>query len=150
MIGFPWLPLALGLALVLSNGAWAIRHYRAETAHTVALNAEQVRTRETQTAFDAYKLQVEQSISDQASATARQNAEALDRLSEAQAEIDRLRQSVGAATKARDDLSTRLTRELNDAPPEDKALLGVAVLAYLQRVREAQSAARAADNPPPR
>jgi len=147
MIGFPWLPAALGLALVLSNGLWAIRHYRAETAHTVALAAEQVKTRAAQAAFDAYKLQVEQSISDQAAQTARQNAEALDRLSEAQAEIDRLRGVVGAAAKVRDELSSRLTRELNDAPPEDVNRLGPAVLGYLDRVRAAQASARAADHP---
>ena len=101
-----------------------------------------------QKAFNSYKLQVEQAISDQANIRIAEAAKQADDQAKLQEANDRLRASYAASTKERNDLSAELLRRLNNAPKTLESALDAGTREYYGRLRDAQLAARPASDPP--
>jgi hypothetical protein len=129
------------IALVVMYAAWSVQvsNLRADAANAATM-AEKVYS-DLKGAFDAYKLQVEQGISDQATIRANENLAVLDRERALQAEADRLRIQANTATRQRNEASQKLLEALRNTPQADVTLLGPAALSYLESVRAIQRGA---------
>jgi predicted transcriptional regulator len=139
-----WLGLGAALALALIYAAWSVQVSDLRASHASVLAAEQKRTADGRAAFDAYKLQVEQIAADTERNRAASINQVLDKVSELQAENERLRGAATAAERRRADLARELLRMLDNAAPSETSRLGTAVLRYLDRVRVEQRAAAGA------
>lgn len=144
-----WLGLGAALALGLMYAAWSVQvsNLRAEHARDIAA-VEKIASA-IKGEYDAYKLEVEQTIGNNAR-TARQELQSqLDRNEQLAAENDRLRQQYATAMRERDDASRERTRILNNAPRTTDSLIDVRSRDFYRSVRERQLAARAAGPAPP-
>lgn len=139
-----WGFAAIGaLLLVLTYSAWSIQvaGLRGDIAE------EQQKTRGVQKQFDGYKLQVEQTISDERAARLAEVNEALKQRDALQEEAGRLQTAAAQAERRRVQASNQLLEALRHAPQVDVSPLAGATQRYLDGVRAAQNA-RASDNPP--
>ena len=137
------------LALLIVVGIWQVQVANIRAASAMAISAEQQKTSDVQGLFDGYKLQVEQTITNQERIRADENLKALNEREAMAAEIDRLRGVAVAAQRARDQRTTELLNALRNAPQTDVSPLAGAVLTYIDGVRQQQRATAAAGNPTP-
>lgn len=135
------------LALVLMYAGWSIQVSNIRAASATAISTEQQKTRDVQGLFDGYKLQVEQTITNQERIRADENLKALNEREAMAAEIDRLRGVALAAQRARDQRTTELLNALRNAPQTDVSPLAGAVLSYLDGVRRQQRATAPTGDP---
>jgi hypothetical protein len=135
-----WLGIAAAIALVVMYAAWSVQvsNIRADAA-SAATAAEKVYS-DLKGMFDAYKLQVEQGISDQATIRANENLAALDRERALQAEADRLRIQASTATRQRNEASQKLLEALSHAPQTDVSPLDTGSREFFARLRGQQLA----------
>jgi len=126
---------------VILVAAWQIQVANLRSDHAVAISAEEKKTRDVQSAFDGYKLLVEQQTGDNAAQRARELSAALDRVSELQDENDRLRADNIAKAKESRELANELLRRLNDAQPDQDSLLDARTRAYYGELRRRQTGA---------
>ena len=144
----PYLIGGSALALVLMFAAWSIQVSNLRADHAGAMTAEKERSSLIQKGWDAYKLQVEQGISDTARIHANENLAALDRERALQAEADRLRSQAATVTRQRNEASQALLKALANAPLTDVSPLDPGSRDFYRRLRQQQTA-RAGDNPAP-
>lgn len=142
-----WGFAAIGAALlVLVYSAWSIQvaDLRGD------ISAEQQKTRDVQAAFDSYKLQVEQTISNNARQHAAELQKLLDEREALAATADRLRQQYAQEKENRTIIEAEHVRILNNAPRDQDSLLDARTRDYYRSLRERQLGTEAANNPPPR
>lgn len=145
----PWLLGGSALALVLMYAGWSIQVSNIRAEHAFLIGQEQKATADTKGAWDAYKLQVEQQIGSNASARVRELSAALDRASELQAEVDRLRGLYAQAQAQSEAKESERVRELNNAKKDQDSLLDARTRDYYRRLRSEQLAAAKARSDPP-
>lgn len=137
-----------GALLVLVYGAWSIQVADLRSTHATAISAEQQKTRDVEKQWGDYKLQVEQTISNNAREARDALRAQLDRNEELNATTERLRAANSAAFRERDRLSAELLRRLNNAPKTPESFLDGPGIAYYRSLREQQLAARSGRGAP--
>lgn len=148
MIGTPWLIGGAALALVLMYAGWSIQvaNIRAESAFLIG--EQQKATRAVEKQWGDYKLEVEQTISNNALQYARELEKERDEKERLAADNEKLRVAYAAVERQRNEASQQLVKALNNAQLSDVNQLGAAVREYLDGVRRQQADAGAADHPP--
>lgn len=151
MIPTPWLLGGSALALVLMYAGWSIQVSNIRAEHAFLIGQEQKATRDVRSQWDAYKLEVEQTIGNNARQHATDLQAALDERDALSAEVERLRALDAKATRAREVAESERVRELNNAKQDQDSLLDARTRSYYERLRREQLAKGGnANNPPAR
>lgn len=126
------------LALAVVFGLWTVDVARLKAAQATAISAEEKKTRDAQGAFDAYKLEVEQTQANIARMHASDLLALLDQKETLESENDRLRTEYATAARERGEASRQLLRILNNAPKTPASDLDPASVDFFARLRGQQ------------
>jgi len=133
-----WLRVALAFFVIGLIAVWQVQLANMEASHFRDMAAEKQKTTDVTNEYAAYKLAIEQTISNNARQHASAIQKALDDRDALAGENDRLRQQYAIAAKDRDEEAKKRIAALNSAGTPEIAMLGPAALAYLDSIRRAQ------------